>query len=420
MGFSCIDKDNNVLVHVFSKSYFETFKKGLLSKLNLHNVDDIKRYSKDSKIFCTKRGAEVISIKDRKSTQVVFKDVLKDEVIKELKELIYSDLKSSVDDIIISNTVTLVVYDKGDYFRKHKDFSSLFSRNTTCAHLLLYLEKPEIGGETAIYLGYEDTSSLKVTSDVIFDKTISHESLTVTEGRKCIALFDVILKSKLSPSTNKIASIQYLDSEIPLYDRENNLELCYCDMEIKRLEGDRDHIRAGFIFDRSGRCVKVHYCGEPLKSNVSFRSFKAMCAVHMIELDDIWMGKDDHIVWSRINEDDTSFIPTDPVLYDRLLSIATKEHSENKDLRGFCNSETEYIYCSVSKFYFNLPNESEIIDKIISKYNTEIVSIDGVNWTTLPIEMRREILCKMSYKELFSLLRGPIELVENSTDSDSD
>ncbi|AUD40362.1 C4L/C10L family protein [Flamingopox virus FGPVKD09] len=412
MGFTCVGVNSQLAVHRFTETYFTSFKKELLVRLGISNLDDIKNISEDSKIFFPEKGMELLSIKDRKSKQIVFEKSLDDDLLKKLHTLIYNELSTLVDSVTIDNTVTLIMYEEGDYFAKHRDFSTIFSKNIICVHLLLYLEQPEIGGETVIYI--DNNTSMKLKTDHLFDKTIEHESLIVESGRKCVALFDVFLEKKLSTSTNVIGSIEYLGKKINLYDRENDLQLCYCDMVIERMTEDEEY-SLGMISDRSGRCIKSHHDGSIVRYCKEYGSFDDLCIFNMDELDEVWMSDKKHIMWSTIDEETgTSFIPIDPILYEKLKAISSKEHREHKDLRGFCNSRTEYICCSVSKYYFNLPTKTDLIYEVINSTNSDIKPTDTPNWCTLPIEVKQTILDNMSYEELFHLVRGKIDLEENN------
>ncbi|AAF44599.1 C4L/C10L-like family protein [Fowlpox virus] len=413
MEFSCTGTNNQLAVHRFTETRFTSFKKELLVNLGISDLNDIKNICEDSKIFFPEKRTELLSIKDRKSKQIVFENSLNDDLLKKLHALIYDELSTVVDSVTVENTVTLIMYEKGDYFARHRDFSTVFSKNIICVHLLLYLEQPETGGETVIYI--DNNTSVKLKTDHLFDKTIEHESITVESGRKCVALFDVLLEKKLSASTNVIGSIEYLGKKINLYDRENDLQLCYCDMVIERMTEDKEY-SLGMISDRSGRCIKSHHNGSIVRyRKEEYGSFDALCIYNMNEVDEIWTGDKKHIIWSTIDKKTgTSFIPIDPVLYEKLKAISSKEHKEYKDLRGFCNSRTEYICCSVSKYYFDLPTKTDLIHEVINSIDYDTKSVGTPDWYTLPIEVKQTILGNMSYEELFNIVRGNIALEEDN------
>ncbi|ALA62493.1 C4L/C10L-like family protein [Turkeypox virus] len=351
MGITCME-NNRIALHVFSESHFAKFKEKLFGYLSVKSMSDIKSLSTASKIFDIAEGNEVIRESDRKSNQLVLLDVFDTDTLEYLKSLIYDGIKDVVDDIIINNAATIVIYEKGDYFLKHRDFSNLFSHGLECAHLLLYLEVAEKGGETVVYL--DNNSLFKTKADIILDKSIFHEGAVVESGRKCIALFDILLDLKKSSYPNKIASIEYSDNIIELYDKEDNRTLCYCDIEIERLVGNKDTFRVGVILDRSGRCIKTHLNGI-IKHAEEYTSLEAMLLLHMIELDDLWTWHRKNIIWSSIDKSQKCFIPEDIALFNELKSISSSEHAKNKPLKGFCNDGEEYIHCSISQYYFNLP-----------------------------------------------------------------
>ncbi|UOX38567.1 C4L/C10L-like gene family protein [Finch poxvirus] len=356
MGLTCIDEKGSVIVHIFSESLLDDFKLAMLKDLN-KDLDEIKRLVKVSKVFDYSKGKEVVEKNKRQSKSVILKDKLRKETISLLKDHIEKELKL-FDNIIIKNDVTITVYEKGDFFSLHRDFVPLFMNNVKCMHLLLYLEVPDKGGETAIYLNENSKNVMKLKSDVIFDKSILHESIKIEEGTKCIALFDVLIDQNINKK-NIVGKVNYLGTEIPLYSKESNdLSLCYCDFKVQRYSKHESYT-AGVILDRSGRCVNVHIDGKITDNDGTYEiysSFEVFCYLMSMDLDEIQINKGKNIAWSSLDNDD-HFLPKDTNLYKQLIPIASDEHCTRVEMVGHCNDNNEYISCSVSRYYFNLPNK---------------------------------------------------------------
>ncbi|QGM48850.1 MPPV-226 vaccinia C4L/C10L-like protein [Magpiepox virus 2] len=355
MGLTCVDEKGNVKVHVFSESLFDDFKLVMFKDLN-KDLHEIKRLAKVSKVFDYSKGKEVVEKNKRQSKSVILKDKLSKETISLLKDNIEKELES-FDNIIIKNDVTITIYEKGDFFSLHRDFVPLFINNMKCMHLLLYLEVPDKGGETAIYLKENSKDVMKLKTDVIFDKSIPHESIKIEEGTKCIALFDVLIEQNIN-NKNIVGKIDYLDAEISLYDKESDdLSLCYCDFKVQRYS-EYDSYRAGLILDRSGRCVNVHIDEEiPDSERIDriYESFEIFCYLMSMDLDEIKINNGKNIAWSSL-DDHYHFLPKDINLYKKLIPIASEEHSARVEMVGHCNEGNEYISCYVSRYYFNLPD----------------------------------------------------------------
>ncbi|QRY18971.1 ORF-101 [Teiidae poxvirus 1] len=400
MSQTYIDAKGCVTVHIFSKNCFEKIKIDLRNKINLNEV---KLKVEQSKIFDVSKGIETLNLIDRKSKQIIVKDILNEEFMSELKDVIRRDLQVLIGEIFIENNVTLVMYEKDDFFSKHTDFVSVFIKETTCMHLLLYLESAEEGGETVIHTG---RNTIKTKTDLIFDKRILHESLVVERGTKIIALFNVILNQKKLTANSVLAKIDFVSLEVLMYIREQkDLSLCYCDFKIQRFEGNKDNYRAGVLMDRTGRCVKVHLNGDislsPKPKRGEYESFEVFCYCCMHELDDIWVADKKNIAWEKV-ADKKSFLPSNVKFFQKLINIASEEHSQHVEMAGFCNSEKEYICCSIARYYFNLPKKKDLVFEAVNlvDHSTEITS----SWAILPIEIKEKILDHMTYEELFDTL----------------
>nr|UOX39090.1 C4L/C10L-like gene family protein [Finch poxvirus] len=408
MGITCFN-NNRLSLHMFSDIYLTKIKETISNKSNF-DVD-----------------------KENTNKLVMIEDTLKENI----RSLVYDELKSLIDNVKVCSVFTLITQEKEcylDVLLENQTYIDYKNKKTMC--LLMFLKIHDNNKKVIRYVDKDKNPFMNITSDILFDKKLMHD-LIIESGRKHMVVIDIDIDIKISPDTNLLATIEYLGSSINLYDKENDFKLCYCDIEIKKLFGYPYFLNVGLLFDRSGRCVKVHRDKKASKWNL-FSSFEEFCINDVCEIEDIWIVDEDgknsfqEITWSNLDTDnkDDDFLPIDSEFNKILCKLYCKNNIKNIKLRGLFNysdeddeddnddnddndddEDDEDIYCFISRYYFDLPTKLELVDNIIRVLKEYEYLMP--NWNAIPIELKREILDKMSYLELSELLIKPERLSEN-------
>lgn len=420
MSFTYI-KDGIPKIHIFSDDYFSDFKKSLIEEIETNYMDYDFR---ESRILDEHTGYEVLDLENCKSKQIVYESLCKDLTTK-LENLIVSQLKYIIREVRVENKVTFIIYGVGDYLKKtNNNPGKKKSKNTLCMYILLLLQKATEGGETKFYLK-EINSSVDTSSDVLFDKSVYHETTMVESGVTYVALFDVTMKLKTEKGI--LDTIEYLDVSINLYDHENNNTLCYCEVIYIALPCKK-LIHAGILINRKGKCIlthvnnKIHSVEHPIVfssfQDISISKFNREYTVAYIEKNTI-----NDIAWSSIdsNEED-SYLPNDKELFEKLMKISSKEHAKCYEIECIDENNKEsdpcYIYCMVSKYYFNLPDKDYITDYIIEHGDT--LESPSDDWQELEDSKKRDLLSSYEYDQLFKIVLSKQEYDRQSDESDND
>lgn len=420
MSFTYI-RDGIPKMHIFSDDYFSDFKKLLIEEIETNYMDyDFS----ESRILDEHTGYEILDLEHCKSKQIVYESLCKDLTTK-LENLIVSQLKYIVSEVRVENKVTFVVYGVGDYLKKTNNKPcKKKSKNTLCMYILLLLQKATEGGKTKFYL--KGINSLDISSDVLFDKSVYHETTIVESGVTYVALLDVTMKLKTEKGI--VDTIEYLDVSINLYDRENNNTLCYCEVIYIAPPCNKKLVRAGILINRKGKCLlthinnKIHSIEHPIVfssfQDVSVSKFNREYTVAYLEKNTI-----NDIAWSSIdsNEND-NYLPNDKELFDKLMKISSKEHAKCYEIEYIDESnedaEPYYAYCMVSKYYFKLPDKESIINYIIKQGDSlEAISTD---WKELEDSKKCDLLSSYERDQLFKIVLSKQEYDLQSDESDSD
>uniref|UniRef100_A0AAT9UQ47 C4/C10 protein n=1 Tax=Apapanepox virus TaxID=3049969 RepID=A0AAT9UQ47_9POXV len=384
MAFACYN-DNILRIHTFSKDYFKDFKNDMIVEIETNYMDfDSSEGVKLDTGFC-------------KAKQVVYES-LREEITSKLEALIYSTLKPVVNAVYVENEVTITTYEEGDFLCKYSNAIYDINKDTLCMYMLLLLQDSEEGGEFRLHTNDCD-SFLTVSSDVLFDKSIVHECTEVKNGRKRIAVFNVILE--LIPEEGVVSTIPYMDNNISLHSYEKDNAFCYCEIEfIQSSSLHSENLYAGIITNRSGKCILVHTNFEmDVYDDNTFDSLQEL-SIHVLnhEYITINLKYPGNIFWSNSNND--LFLPNDKELFKILVEAPKKENSKIYKVELVKEECIFHAYCVIGKYYFNLPDSKTIIDYIL---NNSIDNPNIINWKDLSDLHKRYILSWMPYHELFDL-----------------
>ncbi|QRM15299.1 vaccinia C4L/C10L-like protein [Mudlarkpox virus] len=393
MGITCFN-NNRLSLHMFSDIYLSKIKETISNKSNF----DV--------------------YKENTNKLVMIEDTLKENI----RSLVYDELKSLIDDVKVCNVFALITQEKEcylDMLLENQTYIDYKNKKTMC--LLMFLKIYD-NSRKIRYVDKDKNPFINITSDILFDKKLIHD-LIIESGRKHIVIIDIDIDIKISPDTNLLATIEYLGSSINLYDKENDFTLCYCDIEIKKLSGYPYFLNVGLLFDRSGRCIKVHRDKKVSTQYNLFDSFEEFCINDVCGIEDIWIVDEDgknsfqEITWSKLDIDnkDDDFLPIYSEFNKILCKLCCKNNIRNIKLRCLFNysnysddddededDDDEDIYCFISRYYFDLPTKLELVDNIIRVLKEYECLMP--NWSDIPIELKREILGKLSYLELSELL----------------
>ncbi|AYP74274.1 C4L/C10L-like protein [Fowlpox virus] len=383
MAFICYE-DKLLLIRTFQHDYFKDFKDEMMKEIETNYMD-----------FDSSDG-EILDTENFKARQIVYES-LSTEITSKLEILIYSTLKTKVKTVHVENEVTITTYEEGDYLTKYKNPIYDSCRDTLCMYMLLSLQEADDGGEFKLYT--RDCNSLTVYSDVLFDKSITHECSQVKSGKKRIAVFNVIVKLKSEKGV--LGTINYMDNDIYLYDNNKDKKFCYYEIEfMKSLHSE--HFFVGIITNKSGKCMLVHNNFEVNTSEDRVFNSLQELTLYLIGNDEykkvsLKHADNDDIDWNDNNE---SFLPNDKDLFNNLTESIKKENVKCYELELEGHDDALSIFCMVEKYYFNLPDSKNIIEYVISN------SLDNDNipyWKGLSDLHKRYILSWMPYKELFEL-----------------
>ncbi|AEN03590.1 IL-1 receptor antagonist [Yokapox virus] len=251
-------------VKIFSSSHFDDVK----GRLRLCLSDSESKFE-DSKVY---DGEKEVNKSDVRQSQqcIVRKGEDHDDIFSTIKSLLEKELVDNVLKIFVEDNFTFVKYEEGGFFKKHTDFVKLRAEDCLEYHLILYLEKPTSGGETAIYV---DDTKIITTNDVLFDKTLTHESLELKNGCKTVALFNVVIQYQ---QTDKILfSVPYNGTPVNFYNTEGDRELCYCVIEPKH--SIVAVCSLGVLLDRSGKCCILNTWAGVVDNHEIYDKFETLC-----------------------------------------------------------------------------------------------------------------------------------------------
>jgi hypothetical protein len=121
---------------------------------------------------------------------------------------------------LVKNDITHIVYEKGGFFKQHRDFLSLKS-NIIEEYTLLICVTPHdnlvtVGGETVIHVNpdYIHTSKSTITPGcaLLFRKDLVHEGLVIEQGNKEIVTMNIWVTRKATMN-DEIILIKFLNSD---------------------------------------------------------------------------------------------------------------------------------------------------------------------------------------------------------------
>lgn len=350
--------DGIIKVKTFNDDYFNNVKKIIMDMIKYKNI-----IWEESKVFDHEKGIEVINTNERQCKQYIIRGL--NDIFKVIRKklLLSFEFPQKISDIILDNTITLIKYEKGDFFNTHRDFIHFKSKNCYCYHLVLYLNNTSKGGNTNIHIKPNTIFSTK--NDVLFDKTLNHSSDIITDGEKNIALINVVIKYN-SNNDETIFKLPYLseNNHINFYEDEGNRKFCYCLVTVNNYSTEVDTF--GLILNRSGKCVLVNKYDDIITEKLIFENFDDMCMEISFSYNDIifdYLKNEDgkNIAWKALNSScDEIWYPKSKNDFDFLKDLVKYVNNNLKDkinyyvLTGNCNSEIHYINFNVVRCYFSI------------------------------------------------------------------
>ncbi|ARF02645.1 SWPV1-028 [Shearwaterpox virus] len=399
-------KNNLPRIRTFTKDHFRNFKDIMIKEIETNYMD------------LDSSEGEKLDTENCKAKKIVYRSLCK-EVTSKLEILIYSVLRSIATTVYVDDEVSVITYEEGDYLSKNKSSEQDICKNTLCMCMLLSLQDAEEGGEFRMYT--DEGNCLIISSDVLFDKFILHECTRVIDGKKCIAIFDIIVK--LKNEEGNLNAVTYMDNDLHLYSDKENKTFCYCEIEFIKSSLHSEHFFVGVIINKNGKCILIHTNFEISSCDtIIFNSFKELSLyIFNDECDEVNVDHIDDTIWSSYDDSDL-LLPNDKKLFKALMETDKKENTSYCEIE-LSQSYEEYtdkltLHCIIGTYYFNLPNRKTIIDYMINNF---IDNNNVADWKELSDTHKRYILSWTPYKELFYMAISPCENDEfNSNTEESD
>jgi hypothetical protein len=124
---------------------------------------------------------------------------------------------------MVRDHVTLLKYEKGDFFDWHQDYEKFVMNKRQLyieGHLLFCISAPESGGE--LELGYDgEKYSYVQNGAVLFDKLKRHRACKVDAGTKILMAIDVMYKHRDDPMGGDLDAIKDTHGPAFLFDYRN-------------------------------------------------------------------------------------------------------------------------------------------------------------------------------------------------------
>ena len=158
------------------KAHFNSSSSQFINSMIFNTSTKSNEHNKDIRV------SKKLSVKNKESF-----DIVNETVIPELNKLFK---KHRVTMQLVEDELELVKYEKGGYFKKHRDFVNYISDQMKCYALLICLQAPEDGGETKLYFTEQDTKLINETKTeggcLVFRNELVHEGCQIVSGTKII------------------------------------------------------------------------------------------------------------------------------------------------------------------------------------------------------------------------------------------
>ncbi|ALA62379.1 C4L/C10L-like protein [Turkeypox virus] len=368
---------NNIMLYTFPQDYLTDVKASIKDEILLSY--DIVNSS--LKYFCFE---------------------INDDIVSNISRRISNMLAIKIRVIDISSYFEIIVYDKDDTDIQHKELLSYIGYDSDI-HLLLYLvlvlDSPADGGENIIHIDNNFKSSIYLPSsiDILFSRHALYEVSKIISGVKRIAVFKITAGFVLE--SDIIADINYL-GWMHIYERELRNKFCYCHAKYINPYNE-EYKQISILVNNLGKCMitAMHNNVRKIKRPTIFSSFEEFCIkVIFPYCDKIEISGINGNIYSFSNQDTETFIPNDPVLFEKLEQACTKREDKHYEIigRSLLCSHKETVICVMKKFYFSLPDKERLIDKAL-----ELSIVPRSDWFNLPESQKRNVLSWWSYNKLF-------------------